>query len=489
MKRTMALILTLVLCALTLSVGASALSPDVSDSTWDSVELKALFFQDMDYITSDLALEYEDLWWYDNVEEVDDILLACTINMRGFAMSADGRYAYMGTLNGGSGVRGVVVMDTQSGTVTDLYYRYDGASGLSGSPFSYAKGIDTDDRGYVYVGFAFSKNYNVVNLGIALQQEDGTLEEVYEGAVYEFGEPGNEGGIRVGVNGVEVAKVGDRYFCYVMTNYTYDALYCFDVTNPAKPELNEDFGDNGVIIFSEPDCAVKSADKTLDEGQYMAVDEDGAVWLCASFKEGGSGIMKIDPTGTACVDVIDLAGAYCVAHEGSYLLVGAKDGSAVTVLDDSSYETVATIPVPEGYGDRVTRIIVIDDVLYVCNAGSDSMSYNTIFAAPLTADAAALLDAQVEALNSTGVSDGEESDNTPDSETVVPDATTPDSDTDAEQVTSSDAASTGDTSDTATIGGTDVSENKKGCGSALSVGSVALIVAGMALTLARKKND
>ena len=481
MKRIVALILALALCALTLSVGVSALSADVSDSTWGSVELKALFFQEYDYIMSDLAPDYAELWWADLVEEVDDVLLASTINMRGFAMSADGRYAYMGTLNGGSGVRGVVVMDTHSGVVTDLYYRYDGANGRDGSPFSYAKGIDADDRGYVYVGFAFSKNYNVVNLGIASQQEDGTLEEVYEGPVYEFGEPGDEGGIQVGVNGVEVAKIGDRYYCYVMINYTYDALYCFDVTNPAKPVLNEDFGDGGVIIFSEPDCTVKPAGKTLDEGQYMAVDEDGTVWLCASFKEGGSGIMKIDPTGTACADLIDLSGAYCVTHEGGYLLVGAKNGSTVTVLDDSSYETVATVAVPESYGDRVTRIIVIDDVLYVCNAGSDSMPYNTIFAAPLTADASALLDEQVQALNGGEISD----ETSGETETETDADTTPESESETEAQTNADTSAATTEDATATV----CDDESNGCGSVVSAGMVALIAVGGALALARKKND
>ena len=486
MKRTLALSLALVLCTLTLSVGASALSSDVAASAWNSLELKALFIQDSDYIMSDLAPDYADEWWYDRVEDVDEVLLASTINMRGFAMSPDGRYAYMGTLNGGSGVRGVVVMDTYSGAVTDLYYRYDGENGREGSPFSYAKGIDADDRGYVYVGFAFSKNYNVVNLGIAAQQEDGTLEEVYEGAVYEFGEPGNEGGIKVGVNGVEVARVGDRYLCYVMVNYTYDALYCFDVTDPADPELNRDFGDNGVIVFSEPDCAVTAPGKTPDEGQYMAVDEDGTVWLCASFKEGGAGIMKIDPSGTACADVIDLSGAYCVTHAGGYLLVGDKAGAFISVLDDSSYEEIAKISVPEGFGDRVTRIEIINDILYVANAGSDQMPYNSILVAPLTGEAATLLDAQVTELNGGKTPDAAESETTPESETDESE-----SDTDVGDNTVSDTDAVGNTSDTATVGGADPSENKKGgCGSVLSAGTVALLAAaGGALAFSRRRDD
>ena len=59
---------------------------------------------------------------------------------------------------------------------------------------------------------------------------------------------------RSGINGVEVAKIGDKYYCYVMTNYAYDALYCFDVTNPSKPVLNTDFGTNGYINFSDDQC-------------------------------------------------------------------------------------------------------------------------------------------------------------------------------------------------------------------------------------------
>ena len=209
MKRFLVCLLTVTLLLSLAVVGASAISVNVDDNSWSEAELKPLVIQSDSSIFSEYDDDYYEFWWEDELPESDgNWLMACTVNMRGFGMSPDGRYMYMGTLNGGTGVRGVVVYDTQKCLVTDLYYHYDGEAGLDGSPYSYAKGISADDRGYVYVGFAFSKNYNVVNLGIAQQMDDGTLEEVAFEAAYEFGEPGDEGGIHVGVNGVDVAKVG-----------------------------------------------------------------------------------------------------------------------------------------------------------------------------------------------------------------------------------------------------------------------------------------
>ena len=395
MKKLLSLILFATLCIGCLVIGISA---EYTEEDLLGAELQGLFYQEGEYIYSDLADEYEAWWWDDYVEEVDDYFIAATINMRGFSMSADGRYAYIGTLNGGSGVRGVVVLDTKVGKITDLYYSYNEENALPGSPFSYAKGIDADDRGYVYAGFAYSVNYNYLSLGIAQQGENGKLTEICEIPVYQNDlEPGDEAGTKIGVNGVEVAKVGDKYLCFMMSNYEHDALYCYDVTDPANPVLNKSFGIEGIINFADADCSIELNGKHLDEGQYMAVDADGTVWLCASLKEGGTGIIKIDPTGITCQAFIEYSSAYCIAHEGNKLLVGLKDGSAVDILDDSTFNKIGSIEVPDA--DRVTRIQIVNDTLYVCGAGNDGMNYNYIYAAPLNADAKAAFDAQVAELN------------------------------------------------------------------------------------------
>ena len=478
MKKTLALLLCAVMLASLAAVGVSALSSDVTADTWATLELKALYVQSGADIYSDLNEDYYEYWWEDEVPELENYYQACTVNMRGFAMSADGRYLYMGQLNGGTGVRGVVVYDTQTCTVTDLYYKYDGEVGLDGSPFSYAKGIAADDRGYVYVGFAFSKNYNVVNLGIALQQEDGTLSEVSLEPIFEFGDAGDEGGIKVGVNGVDVAKVGDKYYCYAMINYDYDALYCFDVTDPANPKLNKDFGENGVIIFSEPSNTVVGSGFTLKEGQYMDVDDDGVIWLVVNSNEGADGIMRIAPDGSACVDVIPQNGIYSVEHEGGFLLCGAKDGSAVTVLDDSSYETVATIPLTAEYGDRVTRMLVVNDVLFVADAGNDTTAFNAVHAAPLTPAGQEFFEQLVANLSQ---SSGDETEAPADDETEAPTDEVMEETTEAAEETTEAPT---EAPDAGTEAPTDPA--KSGCGSTVGFGAVVLLTAAAAFVVGKK---
>ena len=481
MKKLLGVLLCAAMLLSLAAVGASALSSDVTADTWASLELKALYVQSGADIYSDLNEDYYEYWWDDEVPELDNFFTACTVNMRGFAMSADGRYLYMGQLNGGTGVRGVVVYDTQTCMVTDLYYRYDGDAGLSGSPFSYAKGIAADDRGYVYVGFAFSKNYNVVNLGIARQQEDGTLEEVALEPIFEFGDAGDEGGIKVGVNGVDVAKVGDKYYCYAMINYDYDALYCIDVTDPAKPKLNKDFGTNGCIIFSEPSNTVAGSGFTLKEGQYLDVDDDGTIWLVVNSNEGTDGIMKIAPDGSACVDVIQQSGIYSVEHEGGFLLCGAKDGSAVTVLDDSSYETVATIPLTADYGDRVVRMLVIKDVLFVADAGNDSNNFNAVHAAPLTAAGQEFFEQLVANLAQSG---GDETPTDPAEETTEAPAgeVTEETTTEAPAEVTTEAP----TAEVATEAPSETEAPKGGCGSVVGFGAIAILTAAAALVVGKK---
>ena len=487
MKRFLTLILCSALCLGTFCLTAFAADEDYTADTWTNAELKGLIAQDGEYIYSELAPDYEAWWWEGEVPELDDdYAIAAYVNFRGFSMSADGRYAYIGALNGGTGIRGVSVLDMQVGKITDLYYSYNEENALPGSPFSYAKGIAADDRGYVYVGFAYSVNYNYLSLGIAKQEDNGKLTEMSEIAVYtnEF-EPGDEAGTKIGVNGVEVVKVGTTYLCFVMTNYNHDVLYCYDVTDPENPTLNPSWGINGKIEFAASDCTIEMQGKTLNEGQYMAADENGTLWLCVDFKEGGSGIVKIDANGVNCLATHEMNGAYSIAHVGKFLLVGLKDGSAVEVLDDSSFEKVATIAVPDA--GRVTRMQVRNDTLYVCGAGNDSMSYNYVYAAPLTADAQAALDAQAANLNKyqqendKGDAETQPTENTTAAET---EATTEAATNAPETEAKTEApATTAPESEAQTE-----PEAKGGCGSVLGGAAIVAAIALSALVIAKKKD-
>ena len=101
MKKLLGVLLCAVMLLSLSAVGVSALSPDVTADTWATLELKALYVQSGADIYSDLNEDYYEYWWEDEVPELENYYQACTVNMRGFAMSADGRYLYGRSRRGG----------------------------------------------------------------------------------------------------------------------------------------------------------------------------------------------------------------------------------------------------------------------------------------------------------------------------------------------------------------------------------------------------
>jgi hypothetical protein len=174
-----------------------------------------------------------------------------------------------------------------------------------------------------------------------------------------------------------------------------------------------------------------------------------------------------------------------VEHEGGFLLCGMKDGSAVQVLDDASYEAVATVPLTPDYGDRVTRMQVINDVLFVSDAGSDSNPYNAVLAAPLSPEGQDFFDRLV--ANLSGEGEETESDgNTAETPTEAPAET--EAPTEAPANTNAPAETDGETPTEAPVTeapGTDAPE--KGCGSSVAFAAVAILTAAAAF-VARKKD-
>lgn len=499
-KKLLAVLLCLcmTLSAAVMTFSASALSNEVTDSTWSEIELQGLVVQQGDWLYSDMNQDYEGELWNDLVEELDSYETMCQLNMRGFAMSPDRKYAYFGTLNGGI-VRGCAMFDFETGTFTDLYYHYETentSDGGGGTKFSFAKGIAADDRGYVYVGFALSYNYNLVNLGIAqVNPEEKKLNEVSLTAIYEFGNPGDPGGVHVGVNGVEVQKIGDRYYCYAMINYDVDRLVCYDVTDPANPVLNKNFGIGGILDFNDDECPVKSADVALDDGNYLDVDEDGTIWLCVKTKTGDTGIMKIAPDGSALLNYISYKTAYAVTHEGHYIVVVDKGGSFVDVLDDASLEKVATVKYGEDYGVFFSRVQIIDDILFVADTdNNDGSSFNVILAAGLTAEAQVKLSEMAAQLTAKPGEDETQpdgdgttepgNDTQPDEETTAPaeETTAP-----AEDTKAPGAEETTAPAEEATTSA-DKTAEETGCASVMGIGAVfAMILAAAGYMIGKRR--
>ncbi len=512
MKRFLICVMTVALLVSASVAAVSAADYETDETVWDNLVLKALYIHCMDEIYSDVADDLYEFWWMED-SPIDGVYSKPAYgNMRGFAMSPNGDYAYLGVLNGGDGLRGVSVMDTGTGIITDFYYHHDvytgGVPEAEHGPFSYAKGIDADTRGYVYVGFSFSWNYNVAHLGIAEQKNDGTLTEVACIPVCEFGPHGDQSGTKVGINGVDVVTVDEKTYCYVVTNYEHDALYCFDVTDPQNPVLNEEFGEGGMIDFTASDCPVTVNGKTVSDPQYLDVEDDGTIWLSMDFTDG-NGVMKIEADGSSCTNLIqvDGASAYSVSCYGNFLLLGDKSGGHVYVVDKSSGDLVKDISFV-AYGHRVTRTVIRNDILYVCDGGENETLDNTIWVTALSDDGRDYLQNVIKSLN--GEFETEEPDESADPAdgTDTPaDTDAPSDDTDASDVPADDTvagtdagtadgttadtaantdADTGADTDAGTDATTDASDSGDGCASAVIAGGSVVLLLAAAFAMMKK---
>ncbi len=397
MKRSLTALCSVIGLLLATALSISAARASIA---WNSVRPKALYVQNGMTLSSVINPDFSAQWPEFDIPEAGTTA-ACTVNMRGFALSPDGHYTYMGIQHGGGDmVRGMYVMETMTGKITDFVCRYDGDTCDGTRPhFSYPKGIAADTRGYVYVGYTLSTSYNAAYLVIYRQNSDGTLVAVSETPLCSLGEAGDPFGTKVGINGVTVRELDGKTYAYVVTNYDHDTLCRIDVTDPLNP------------VFSVDSTYVSSidlnslVDNKFEEAYYLDVAEDGTIYLALS-KSDADGIAVITPDGRTCRKFIPQSGVYSVLIYGDYLLCGARTGGQITVLDRTTGKSVGTLSVLDTYGERITRMQIANDVLFICDAGSIEGVANAIYVAPLSAAGKTHLEAIVRAQN-TGIIESE----------------------------------------------------------------------------------
>ena len=187
--------------------------------------------------------------------------------MRGFAVSKDGKYLYVGLVHGENGL---FRLNTSDGSFDGISY-YDKDNGM-------IKGIATDDRGYVYIGITSETAEGSVSIACL----DKDLNELSYEVIEIDG--------KVGINGVEVAKKGERYYMYFITNYDVNTVRCYDVTDPGNISPAKDVGINGVIYLD------KFLGSPIAQANYLKIDEDGSIYLTANmnmFRPKGIRFLKL----------------------------------------------------------------------------------------------------------------------------------------------------------------------------------------------------
>ncbi len=402
------------------------------------------------------------------IEESDELLLVGQNSMRGFAMSPDGRFAFCGYLNPNSAA-GVNVIDLETALAVDSWQHVQADGGLS-----YPKGLAVDDRGYLYVGAAYYPNYGVVDYAIVAYNDKGELSEVgFYNAVTE-GTAGDKSGTKMGVNGVDVAKIGDKYYLYMIINYDLHRLYRIDVTDVKAPALDTTFGTNGYVDLT--------AVHTMSDAYYLDVESDGTIYLGAKGSEG-KGLFILSADGNTILNYAACTNAYAAAATDDYILVTASSKPCVYVLDKVTLQTVATI---DGGSDvnSFVYVTVIDDVMYVADQGADA-GYNRIMVAPLNSAGKAIIDGRLAAYAASI-----ETTTAEDTTTAAP-TTTPVETTTAEPVTTPEetttpAPTTTPTPVTTTTASTD--DDNGGCGSVVALGLMACMIPA-AVVICRKKRD
>ncbi len=407
------------------------------------------------------------------IETSDELLVAGQYSMRGFAVSPDGRFAFGGFLNPNS-FAAMNIFDLESALAVDAWQHMQDANG----GYSYPKGLAVDDRNNVYIGAAYYPNYGTADFAIASYDSNGALTEQGMWNIVTEGTIGDKDNApKMGVNGVDVAKIGDKYYMYAVINYDMDRLYRFDVTDVKNPKLDTAFGTDGYV-----DLATVYG---MKDANYLDVESDGTIYLCGSSSGEGDGMFILSADGKTLLNFAACRKAYSVAVWEDYILITSQSGpTCITVLDKITLAPVATIAAHDGANSYV-YVTVVNDVMYVADQGSNTGSYERIVVAPLSDAGKAVIDARkaayAAALESTTVEDTTPApiETTPapvDTTTAEPqDTTTTPADT------TTPAPSTPDTT-------TAASNEKSGCGSVVALGLVACIMP-VAVIIAKKKRD
>lgn len=309
------------------------------------------------------------------VDTSDFILDEGKTSMRGFTLSPDGRYAFGGFLNP-TGTAAVCMFDLTTALPAG-YYVHEQADGAR----SYPKGLAADDRGYLYVGLAYYPNNGTADFAVVKYDDKGEMTRVSYTNIMTSGTPGDKTSPKMGVNGAAVEKIGERYYAYFVVNYDLDYLCRFDVTDPQNPKPDNSFGTEGRV-----NLASKFG---ITDGQYLDVDSDGTIYLCAS--ASAPGLFVISADGGTQLDKIDIKNAYSACLTDDYVFVTTSSGPpAVNVLDRVTLKEIATVTAHTG-ANMYVYVTVADGILYVANQASSSADFESILVAPLDEAGGALV--------------------------------------------------------------------------------------------------
>lgn len=272
-------------------------------------------------------------------------------SLRALAASPDGSFLYTGHIQ--LGTTGVRKIDVDTG---EILWAYHDATLMPEQTLykEYPKGVATDNRGYVYA--TISGNLLTGATLAILNAEDGSpVSETF----VDFGVMDS------GANGIAVRQDGDRYYAYFISNYGPNRIYCYDVTDPAAPELNTDFGVDGIVSLARR-TGVEEAD-----ANYIAIADNGDIYVTIKLADGlkADAVGKISSDGKSFEKAFDCEEAYGIDIAEGYIFVSTYFGeaSAVNVYKLSDYSHAATLAGDVEGHSHYSQVLVCNNRIYIAD--------------------------------------------------------------------------------------------------------------------------
>lgn len=268
-------------------------------------------------------------------------------SLRGFAVSPDGNSLYCGYIKGE--FRGVYKTDASTGK--KIWHYQDTGTIQPG----FCKGIAADDRGYVYVGITLWDSEGEVRFAVI---DAATGKEISLTSVLING--------KIGINGIAVKKINDKYLLYFITNYGKSRIYCYDVTDPKAPVLFPSFGTNGFV-----DLPALMHTENFD-ANYLTLTDNGDIFLTANSGTGNKGdcVLKISSDGKKLLKKEEIREAYGIFYHKPYLFISTylDMDSSVIILDDKKLKPSASVgksPDSTPY----TGVVFANNKIYITDQG------------------------------------------------------------------------------------------------------------------------
>lgn len=418
----------------------------------------------------------------------DDVLFFGKYQMRGMAISQDGKYAFGGYLNP-NGSSAIEMSEIATGkVVAGVQYIQP-----ENSKSSYPKGLATDNRGYLYAGLAWNPNNTRADLA-TYTFADGKLTQVGYANVIT-----TDANTKTGINGITVEQVGGTYYAYVVVNYDVDYLVRLNVTDPTNPVIDTSFGNNGMVDLKPEPFNAKDA-------LYLDVDTDGTIYLACNTNTEKC-VLIISSDGSTLLNKIVHDTAYGVALWKDYVFITTQNTGKVGIYDKATLAPVATLEVttdnirlPIDRDDILINagvnsfcnVTIVDDVIYLGDQGSGASGMDNIFAAGLTAEAAAKVDGFAKGIHDRLASIYPEKTEAPETTLAPePETTAEPEKTDAPVETTVEAtdapAGTDAPTQTNAPAQTEAPAEKKGCGGFSTYAILTVLVCGACLSIKRKE--